>query len=365
VSAAGRNLSKNKHEANSKILIHFMKKEIVMKNTVKKILALVFAVVMVCSLAVPAFAAEDIAVDVIVVDRDGKIETYPNVPLTDKTANIEKALKNTIVNVNTTTGTITKVDDVKVTDKSITGYYGTGEYIVSLNGKAQNDDLGTVAVADGDVIVVYWADSKLGTKLALVDDSNIAMGIVSLYYYDAEGVAQPLTGAKVTLRKADGSLVRDYTNIVDAENKIEARKYEYHFTTDEKGQIWIAPQDLDSADVFTIETPTYNLVDEAAADLYEGVKSEDIFPIVNPLSPKASKFEDGKDNPEYKYIVANADRNIVDVLVVGATVEVADDMYDVAGETGDMTMVYVLVAAAAIVTLGAVVVMKKKSVKAN
>ena len=36
-----------------------MKKEIVMKNTVKKILALVFVVAMVCSLAVPAFAAED------------------------------------------------------------------------------------------------------------------------------------------------------------------------------------------------------------------------------------------------------------------------------------------------------------------
>lgn len=343
-----------------------MKKEIVMKNTVKKILALVFAVVMVCSLAVPAFADEDdVVVDVIVVDREGDVYNYPNVTLTTKTANIEKALKNTIVNVNTTSGAITKVNDVKVTDKSITGYYGTGEYIVSLNGKAQNDDLGTVAVADGDVIVVYWADSKLGTKLALVDDSNIEMGIVSLYYYDAEGVAQPLTGAKVTLRKADSWLVRDYTNVVDADNKVEERTYEYHFTTDEKGQIWIAPQDLDSADVFTIETPTYNLVDDGAADKYEGVKTEDIFPIIDPLNPKASKFEDGKDNPEYKYIVANADRNIVDVLVIGYEVEVAEDMYDVAGETGDMTLVYVLVAAAAVITLGAVVVMKKKAVKAN
>ena len=43
-----------------------------MKNTVKKILALVFVVAMICTMAVPAFAAEEtIKVTVIVKNYDG------------------------------------------------------------------------------------------------------------------------------------------------------------------------------------------------------------------------------------------------------------------------------------------------------
>ena len=65
------------------------------------------------------------------------------------------------------------------------------------------------------------------------------------------------------------------------------------------------------------------------------------------------------------YYNARVAKNIVDVEVIGATVEVKADLYNVAGATGDMTIVYVLVATAAVVTLGAVVIMKKKAVKAN
>jgi hypothetical protein len=64
------------------------------------------------------------------------------------------------------------------------------------------------------------------------------------------------------------------------------------------------------------------------------------------------------------YYNANLTRNIEDVDAVNYTLDVAD-LYADAEATGDMTMVYVLVAAAAVVTLAAVVVMKKKAVKAN
>ena len=307
-----------------------------MKNTVKKILALVFAVVMVCSLAVPALAADDdIKVVVTVVGKDATLLPATEVTLSAKNQNVEKALKDTkvtpYVTVNSTSGKVTALGDDKVTSKEITGVFGTGSVVVALNGKAVSEDLATVALEKGDSIVVYWADSTLGTKLAQVDDSRLAEGIVSLYYYDAEGNRQPLKGAKFALTGAADELTDNA-----------------YFTTDEKGQIWLAPQYLDHEAEYTI---AYAGIEDYTANIVE---------VLDDL-----KKDDGYTTDEIAYAKAYNTKNLVDVEVIGYVVDVDADMYATAEATGDMTMVYVLVAAAAVVTLAAVVVMKKKAVKAN
>ena len=343
-----------------------------MKNTVKKILALVFVVAMVCSLAVPAFAADEekISVTVTVVDFDGKSENE-TVSLTLKKANVEEAVSayNKLhsshkAEYSSTTGKITKVAGESASQTKGGNVFGTGYWAVALNGKLVSEDMSTVAVENGDRIVVYWNDPTFGTKLVLVDDSAIAQGIVSLYYYDAEGNRQPLKGAKITLKSEElGYRVPDMLNKVNKNKDVtEARyNYEYHFTTDEKGQIWISPEYLDAqdGDTFTVEYPWYNTTPDEGKTAYE----KGVAPIIKVLD-KVDE-DDGYTKKEYEYYNANIHRNIVDVEVIGYEVEVEAGLYDVAGATGDMTIVYVLVAAAAVVTLGAVVITKKKAVKAN
>lgn len=340
-----------------------------MKNTVKKILALVFAVVMVCSLAVPALAADDegIKVYVTVVDVDGKVLGDKNdvIELTAKNQNVEKALKSAkdAGYLNIVGGKITKLNGVSVASETIEGEFGTGSVVVAVNGKAVSEDLGTVALEDGDLITVYWADSTLGTKLAMVDESRLDEGIISLYYVDAEGNRQPLVGAYIALRKASNYVLRDKTNVVNKflEDKIETNDddaYEFHFVTDEKGQIWIAPEYLDgSVESFWIDYAAYNnKAEESSATTY----AETIIDTLKEVSTKQ-----GYTEKEKTYYNDRIDRNIEDVLVLDYVIDVDAEMYNTADATGDMTMVYVLVAAAAVITLAAVVVMKKKAVKAN
>ena len=335
-SVGGRSKSLGKcHAADSKN-IHLYEKEIVMKNTVKKILALVFAVVMVCSLAVPALAADEaINVYVTVVGKDGVLLEKTAITLSAKKQNLEQALKDDkvddYVTVNSTSGKVTALNGVKVTAEEILGEFGTGSVVVALNGKAVSEDLGTVAVEKGDEIVVYWADSKLGTKLVLVDDSRLAEGIVSLYYYNAAGERKALSGAKFALSGAT-----------------EALTGEAYFTTDEKGQIWLAPEYLDAEATYTIG--------------YAGIDGYTTT-IVKAMSDL--KKDDGYTQDEIDYAKKYNTKNAIDIAVIGYEVAVEADMYTTADATGDMTMVYVLVAAAAVVTLAAVVVMKKKAVKAN
>ena len=316
-----------------------------MKNTVKKILALVFVVAMVCSLAVPAFAAE-IAVNVTVVNYNGEHQTV-TVKLGQTAPTVEDALEATVgklgaayaVTVKSSTGKVTSVGGVEVTDEN--NVFGTAAWTVALNGKVQNVDLDTVAVEKNDEIVVYWADAKFGTKLAQIDDSAIAQGIVSFYYFDAEGNKKPLTGAKVTLT----GNVKDQLNVVNADETNSVgdyleSAYSDTFVTDEKGQIWLAPEYLDHEAVYAVATLTVDAL-------------------------KAVKKSDGYTDAEVVFYNKNLNRNLVNAAVIDYEIEVDGDLYDVAGATGDMTIVYVLVAAAAVVTLAAVVVMKKKSVKAN
>lgn len=337
-----------------------------MKNTVKKILALVFVVAMVCSLAVPAFAADEkVAVKVTVVNFAGEKEAE-KVELDLKKANVEEAVKefNRLstefdASYSSTTGKITAVDGDKANETDGGNVFGTGYWAVALNGKLVSEDMSTVAVENGDIITVYWNDPTFGTKLAMVDDSAIAQGIVSLYYYDAEGNRQPLKGAKISLVYDTLYVVRDYTNEKYAlyTGSEESKNYEYYLVTDEKGQIWIAPEYLEAAETYTIQ---YEWVNKGA-DGYD--KKQTGKSIISALKPVTT--DDGYTKKEADYYNANVGRNIVDVEVIGYEVEVEAGLYDVAGATGDMTIVYVLVAAAAVVTLGAVVITKKKAVKAN
>lgn len=297
-----------------------------MKNTVKKILALVFAVVMVCSLAVPAFAADDdVAVKVTVVDNKGTaLIDSVTVKVAANRANLKKVLDQTEsdkgIDFTVKNGKLVQVNAIKTAVE----YFETDGWYVTVNGKIVADDLSTVAVAKDDNVVVYWGDTALGTKLALYDTSKIAEGIVTYYYYDANGAKQPLKNATVVITGVENKLVADGK-----------------FVTDEKGQIWLAPEYLDAAAKYTVET-----VD---------------------IADSKTKLKDTDKNyaKEKAYFDEFGALNIVITEVNGKTIEVKGNLYDTAGATGDMTMVYVLVAAAAVLTLGAVVVMKKKSVKAN
>lgn len=295
-----------------------------MKNTVKKILALVFVVAMVCTLAVPAFAADEtIPVKVTVIDIDGKVTNYDVAALKLSDANVKEAIEAATTRVAFKSGKVTTVDGVSAltnpADKTQTNPYETSSWTVAVNGKIVSENLSTAAVAKNDKIVVYWADTTLGTILPQMDTSAIAEGIVSFYYYTAAGEKKVLKDATVVIPGVENKLVSDGK-----------------FVTDEKGQIWLAPEYLDEAATFAVES-----VD--IADL---------------------KAKDKNETDEQKYFNANLSRNIEDGALEGAKITVKGDLYNTAGATGDMTVVYVLVAAAAIITLGAVVVLKKKSAKA-
>jgi hypothetical protein len=144
-----------------------------MKNTVKKILALVFAVVMVCSLAVPALAADDtFKVQVTIIGRDGEPVVAESKAMAADKATVEAALDsvkdangNKYVTIDNS-GAVTKFFGKKLNDASIIGEFGTGTVVVTVNGVPQTGDLGDVKLTEEDQVIVYWADTTLETKLA-------------------------------------------------------------------------------------------------------------------------------------------------------------------------------------------------------
>ena len=317
-----------------------------MKNTVKKILALVFVVAMVCSLAVPAFAAfSSFNVTVYVVNDKGVTVATQSVTV-DKAekANVLDALKKADTDNDNFKFTIKNNILTAVADKDdkyieSADIFETASWVVAVNGKPVNGDLAAASIAKNNTIVVYWSDATIGSKLVRYNSDAIAQGIVSFYYYDAEGVKQPLVGAKIVLKDANGDELFDRTNsTVNAGDTT----YAEFFTTDEKGQIWLAPEYLDDQAkvVYTIASISV----EAPADLLK---------------------IDGYTDEEIDFFHNNKGYELVKTLVQNKTITVEENLYDVAGATGDMTVVYALVAFAAVATLAAVVVMKKKSVKAN
>jgi sulfur carrier protein ThiS len=295
---------------------------------------------MICTMAVPAFAAEE-TIDVVVTVKnyDGDSDSIAVTVEADE-ATVEEAIKafnkknndNDIeVSVLGTTGLVNKVGGKKAGD--IENLFGTGYWAVAVNGKLVAEDLDTVAIEEGDRVVVYWNDPTFDTKLVQVDDSQLAKGVVAFYYYNAEGEKVALEGAKVKLKTAADGILKD---ALAGGSDV--------FTTDDKGQIWLQPSYLNAnvgaTDDYGIEIVYVDIDDLKKADEYDYSKAK------------------------MDYYNANLDRNIEDVDAVNYTIDV-ENLYEDAEATGDMTMVYVLVAAAAVVTLAAVVVMKKKAVKAN
>ena len=307
-----------------------------MKNTVKKILALVFAVAMICTMAVPAFAAEE-TFDVVVTVKnyDGDSDSIAVTVEADE-ATVEEAIKafnkknndNDIeVSVLGTTGLVNKVGGKKADDATIGNAFGTGYWAVAVNGKLVAEDLDTVAIEEGDRVVVYWNDPTFDTKLVQVDDSQLDKGVLAFYYYNAEGEKVALKDAKVELKNEDLTL----TDVFTESNT---------FVTDDEGQIWIQPKYLNNEGATNIAVVSVKIDPLKAVDEYDYTAT------------KMNYYND------------NLTRNIESVDATNYSIDVFD-MYADAEATGDMTMVYVLVAAAAVATLAAVVVMKKKAVKAN
>jgi hypothetical protein len=334
--------------------IHLMKKEIVMKNTVKKILALVFVVAMVCSLAVPAFAAfSSFSVTVYVVDETGaKVATQTVTVDKAEKANVLDALKKADTDNDNFKFTIKNNILTAVADKDdeyieSADVFETASWVVAVNGKPVNGDLAAASIAKNNTIVVYWSDATIGSKLIRFNDDAIAQGIVSFYYYDAEGVKQPLVGAAVEIQNVNNLLFKS-TDIATGAGSEYVEDYNT-FVTDEKGQIWIAPDYLDGS-----------------ADTTSG-DDKDLYLISSvKVKPAASLLKvDGYTDEEIEFFDDYKEYELVKTLIDGKFITVDEDLYNVAGATGDMTVVYALVAFAAVATLAAVVVMKKKSVKAN
>lgn len=322
-----------------------------MKNTVKKILAVAFAVVMVCALMVPAFAAEylgvtydaskEVVVTVRVLNKTEKYAKDVSFALASSKANVkaalsaaEKADTKFDATFTASSGYVTKVT---LGDKTIAnGEYdamGTDKWFVAVNGKIVNEALTGVAVEQGDVITVFYGDTTLGTQLVERDDSLIDKGIVSFYYYDFDGNKQPLVGATLNVNDGNAKAVENKLNLGEAADK-------YTFVTDEKGQIWIDPSVLAASQNANVRLEVRNLKVDAL-EKYEGndKKMQKLYTEAAALVAEPAYFEDA----------------------LFGNVVLAQNTYDVAGNTGDATIAYVLVACAAVITLGAVVVMKKKA----
>lgn len=324
-----------------------------MKKTIKRVLSLAFVAIMIMSLAVPAFAAENdtIEVEVRFSDENG-LNDSTIVKIRKNSANLKRVLLNSESELGldfyiySKTGTLRKVaivDDAKEIENGSIEPYGTDKWYVAVNGKIVDGVLESYTLEDKDVITVFWGDSTLDTKLVQVDGSNIIKGIISFYYYDAEGNKVPVTGAKVELVDKDGNPIMNKLETIEetdfAGGSAGERYLEYH-TTDERGQVWVTPEHLDHENVIKIVSFD---VDDVTYDVH--------------------KKDDEYDAEAAKFYEMYGDHNIARVNVVDQTVEINGEMYNVAGATGDYTFIYIILMAAAVATLGTVLVIKsnKKS----
>lgn len=279
----------------------------------KKIFIFMMAMLMVCGLALPVFATEPAITDPIVmyvIDYDGN---YTAIEVAAKDGmTIKDVVKQCDIITFSSTKGITKVNGKDA--KTINSPFG-GAWTIALNGQAA--DL-TNAVAAGDTIIVYWNEPIFYTKIVMTDLTKIDAGIISFYYYK-DNERMPLTDASVVIED-----VRDMLNDSDT------------FTTDEKGQIWIAPLYLESPDlVYTIKS--------ISIEPLEGIKDTD------PDYTTAQK----------EYFNARLNNNIIAVDVINSTFSPMD--YNDAPATGDMTLIYAGVAIVALTALAIITIKKKES----
>ena len=195
-----------------------------MKKHMKKWLALAMAAIMLCSMALPVMAAEaedTVTVDVVFIYPwgDRGYDHAHDVARVQLTMKPEKATalaalkaaddedefvvervfgdaREEPINVAFSFNRDNTFKDVKLTlssnpDQEVQPFNDeerkTCSWAVAVNGRRVEGDLSAVRLNDKDEIVVYLYDAFFDTKLVQVDDSNIAAGILSFYYYDADG----------------------------------------------------------------------------------------------------------------------------------------------------------------------------------
>ena len=332
-----------------------------MKNTAKNILALVFAVAMICTLAVPAFAAEKeyIDVDVTLVGLNvGTTVTYGTPDSESYEAEDEKielgdTLDDVLKEADSELGytySATKGVSVATIDEALEAAEADGAWVVAVNGvvvSAYKD----YVMADGDEVVIYWADDVMATKLVMVDYEQALKGVISFYSIDAEGNRQPVVGMSMNVKVGDvwaTNMLTAETNVIGAQETNASNTGLELFVTDEAGQIWLSPNQLAAIDADKESKIGYaNVAIDAAEYLV-----------------KVSADEYDEDLAAY-YTTFGALNYVTAPATAAATIEAFDGQAYDAPNTGDMTFVYVLVATVAVVTLGAVVVMRKKANKAN
>lgn len=354
-----------------------------MKKHMKKWLALAMAAVMLFAMAIPAMAAqEDDTVTVEVMFLYPYNNQYLRADLTARTTVTMKAERATALaalkaaegetnfgikpldqsnhdesasdatvlsSIDFTFNRDNGLKDVLIDDESVDEGIIPGEmkscsWAVAINGRRVEGDLSAITLADKDEIIVYMYDSFLDTKLIQVDASNIAAGILSFYYYDAEGNRMPCTTCPVRFQNDILDLLTTVKVLNPSEqdtifdpNLPAGMKYSTLFVTDEQGQIWIAPQYLGAEDTLELRLRTFSA--DFLPHLWEDSMSEEEVAYVN-------------ENKSHMYEYSNI---CLDPLAV-----VSHDTYNVAGATGDMTVVHVLIGAAALFTLGAVIMWKTK-----
>lgn len=281
----------------------------------KKIFILIMSVLMICAAAVPAFAegTEPATINVNIVDYDGtyitKTIAVPKIPT------IKNALKLfSEVSYSSTKGTITSVNGK--TKKDINSPFD-GQWVAAVNGKIANLE---TSIKAGDTLTIYWNEPALNTHLVQVE--RVQADVFRFFYYN-ENVKTELVNVSVSM-KYDNDPVVDYLNKSNS------------LITDERGQVWLAP--------FYLDDPTKVLT-------IEGVNLIEI----DIIGTTNDKYTD----TEIDYYNSRSDKSLIDCDVVGK--EYTTNFLTETPATGDMTLVYVGIAIAALATLAGIIVRKEKN----
>ena len=360
-----------------------------MKKHMKKWLALAMAAVMLFAMAIPAMAAEEddtVTVTVmlvgsdILIGSDITIDSYPISAGTGTTVTMKAERATALAALKAAEGaedfefpnpyadpnfsvdfTFNRDNGLKdvlfdgesVNETIIPGEMKSCSWAVAVNGRRVEGDLGAITLADEDEITVYLYDSFMDTKLVQADASNIAAGIISFYYYDAEGNQTPFCGVRVQLIDNHWNNINNLFEPVDANpNFNNTMNFQSAFPTDERGQIWIAPQYLGREDGLEIHL-------QAIGD--KAVVRQDGYNKTYEEKGIDGDWYDTLTEEEQEYVDAHESRAVEYLHLYGEPLAVVShDTYNVAGATGDMTVVYVLIGAAALFTLGAVIMWKTK-----
>ena len=353
-----------------------------MKKHMKKWLALAMAAVMLFAMAIPAMAAEEkdtVTVDVTLVSdivinsitRDGATRTAVTMKAERATAlaalkaaegteDFEFPNRDSVLDfsVDFTFNRDNSLKDVLFDGESVDETIIPGEkkscsWEVAVNGRRVEGDLSAITLADEDKITVYIYDSFMDTKLVQTDASKIAAGILSFYYYDAEGNQTPFCGVRVQLIDNHWNNINNLFEPMDANPTFNNdMKFQSAFPTDERGQIWIAPQYLGREDGLEIHLLAMGDKAEVRQDGYNKTYEE---------KGIDGDWYDTLTEEEQEYVDAHASRAVeYRHLSLEPLAVVSHDTYDVAGATGDMTVVYLLIGAAALFTIGAVIMWKTK-----